>query len=225
MKELRAGMGTARPQGDDCVRVTFTGWKRDGSLHSTSKGRDDAAVQCLRRAMPGMATALREMVVGEAARVWLPGSLTFRAHEPDEKAPSDDLTFDIEVLGIIRAPVAPADLAGPPASAVRTPSGLAYVVLAPGGGVERPSLGSKVRVEFSGWTRDGTLFGTTSTAGRPAVFSMSDVIAGWREALPSMAVGEKRRLWVPAALAYGEKPRRGLPAGDLVYDVELVGLE
>jgi FKBP-type peptidyl-prolyl cis-trans isomerase len=33
-------------------------------------------------------------------------------------------------------------------------------------------------------------------------------------------------MWIPAALAYGEKPRRrGLPAGPLVYDVELLELE
>jgi peptidylprolyl isomerase len=82
-----------------------------------------------------------------------------------------------------------------------------------------------VRVAFSGWTRDGALFGTSTSSGQPAVYSMSDVIAGWREALGTMVIGEKRRLWVPASLAYGDKPRRGLPAGDLVYDLELVGLE
>jgi peptidylprolyl isomerase len=225
MKTLHAGTGADRAQGDDCVKVNFTGWWRDGSLQSTSKGHDDAAVQCLRRAMPGLAAALREMAVGESARVWVPGSQTFRAREPDENVPNHDLTFDVEVLAVIHAPVAPADLAKPPAAAIRTPSGLAYVVLTKGSGTEHPAVGGKVRVEFSGWTHDGTVFGTTSTAGRPAVFSMNDVILGWREALPSMVVGEKRRLWVPAALAYGAKPRRGVPAGDLVYELELVGIE
>jgi peptidylprolyl isomerase len=45
-----------------------------------------------------------------------------------------------------------------------------------------------------------------------------------------MVAGEKRRLWIPAKLAYGEKgsveqttPRQ--PLGDLVFDVELVSFE
>jgi len=41
-----------------------------------------------------------------------------------------------------------------------------------------------------------------------------------------LVVGDKARLWVPAAQAYGQKPaRRSLPAGDLVYDVELLAME
>jgi FKBP-type peptidyl-prolyl cis-trans isomerase len=37
-----------------------------------------------------------------------------------------------------------------------------------------------------------------------------------------MVVGEKRRLWVPAALAYGDKPGERAPAGPLVFDLELL---
>ena len=40
-----------------------------------------------------------------------------------------------------------------------------------------------------------------------------------------MAAGEKRRIWVPADLAYGDAPRVvGQPAGDLVYDLELLAI-
>jgi peptidylprolyl isomerase len=48
------------------------------------------------------------------------------------------------------------------------------------------------------------------------------VIRGWTEALQLMVVGEKRRLWIPAALAYGDNPAPGSPAGMLVFDVELL---
>jgi len=38
-----------------------------------------------------------------------------------------------------------------------------------------------------------------------------------------MVEGEKTRLWIPAALAYGDKPqRRGSPSGQLTFDVELL---
>ena len=48
------------------------------------------------------------------------------------------------------------------------------------------------------------------------------MIAGWTEGLQLMAVGEKRRLWIPEALAYKGMP--GKPAGMLVFDVELLDI-
>ena len=41
-----------------------------------------------------------------------------------------------------------------------------------------------------------------------------------------MVVGEKTRFWIPARLAYGDKPKRpGAPAGRLVFDIELLDIE
>ena len=40
-----------------------------------------------------------------------------------------------------------------------------------------------------------------------------------------MVKGEKRRFWIPANLAYGEKARPGAPTGDLVFDVELLDIK
>ena len=52
---------------------------------------------------------------------------------------------------------------------------------------------------------------------------MGGVIKGWTEALQLMTKGEKRRLWIPAELAYGDRPSRpGAPVGMLVFDVELL---
>ena len=36
-----------------------------------------------------------------------------------------------------------------------------------------------------------------------------------------MTAGETRRLWIPANLAYGERPPPGAPAGQLCFDVTL----
>ncbi|HEY2512151.1 MAG TPA: FKBP-type peptidyl-prolyl cis-trans isomerase [Polyangiaceae bacterium] len=226
MKVLKPGTGTDRPKLDDCVKLSFTGWKRDGALLTTSKVHDDAAVHCLRRTMPGLAAALGQMVVGEAARVWIPGALTYKPREPGEAAPQVDLTFDVEILDLLRAPAAPEDLAAPPKTATKTPSGLAYRVLKAGTGTVHPSNTSRVRLRFSGWTADGALFASTASAPAPAEFSMGDVIPGWREGLPLMVAGEKMRFWVPPELGFGEKARRGgQPSGRLVYDVELVEVE
>ena len=40
--------------------------------------------------------------------------------------------------------------------------------------------------------------------------------------LQLMTDGEKRRVWIPADLAYGENPGGGRPGGLLVFDVELL---
>jgi peptidylprolyl isomerase len=53
---------------------------------------------------------------------------------------------------------------------------------------------------------------------------LNGVIKGWTEGLQLMVTGEKRRLWIPGALAYGDHPRPGAPSGDLVFDVELLDI-
>ena len=39
-----------------------------------------------------------------------------------------------------------------------------------------------------------------------------------------MVVGDKTRFWIPSALAYGDSPAQGAPAGPLVFDIELLAI-
>ncbi|MDP9034707.1 MAG: FKBP-type peptidyl-prolyl cis-trans isomerase [Myxococcota bacterium] len=119
---------------------------------------------------------------------------------------------------------APADVAAPPADAAKTASGLASKVLVAGTGKDHPGATDKVKVDYTGWTKSGEMFDSSVTQGQPISFPLNGVIPGWTEGLQLMVVGEKRRLWIPAALAYGDHPRSGAPAGDLVFDVELLDL-
>jgi len=119
------------------------------------------------------------------------------------------------------SPPIPADT-----EAVTTASGLAYSVLAPGTSDERPRLGDRVRVRFTGWLPDGTVF--DSTAGRPpAEFGVGPggLIEGWNEALQLMPVGARWKLTIPPALAYGEAGTERIPPGaTLVFELELVAI-
>jgi peptidylprolyl isomerase len=119
---------------------------------------------------------------------------------------------------------APPDVAAPPADAVKTASGLASKVLTPGTGKDHPGPADKVKVDYTGWTKGGQMFDSSVTRGQPITFPLNGVIPGWTEGVALMVVGEKRRLWIPAALAYGDHPRGGQPAGDLVFDVELLDI-
>jgi peptidylprolyl isomerase len=122
----------------------------------------------------------------------------------------------------VSAPAAPADVAAPPADAQVTASGLASKVLQAGTGTDHPVPTDRVKVHYSGWTTDGKLFDSSVSRGRPAVFALNRVIAGWTEGVALMVVGEKRRLWIPAKLAYDGLP--GKPQGMLVFDVELLDI-
>ncbi len=116
---------------------------------------------------------------------------------------------------------APPDVAAPPADALRTASGLASKVLIVGLGSVHPTPQSSVTVNYSGWTTDGKLVDSSSLQGGPVTFPLSNVIPGWTEGLQLMVKGEKRRFWIPANLAYGDKPG-AMPSGMLVFDIELL---
>ncbi len=122
-------------------------------------------------------------------------------------------------------PETPTDVKAPPADAKTTASGLASKVLQEGTGKEHPAAADTVTVHYSGWTTDGRLFDSSVQRGQPASFPLNRVIAGWTEGLQLMVVGEKRRFWIPAQLAYGDNPIGGRPAGMLVFDVELLGIK
>jgi FKBP-type peptidyl-prolyl cis-trans isomerase len=115
---------------------------------------------------------------------------------------------------------APADVAAPPADAVATASGLASKVLKAGKGTVHPAVTDRVEVHYSGWTVDGKMFDSSVVRGKPLTFALNQVIAGWSEGVQLMVEGEKRRLWIPARLAYEGVADR--PQGMLVFDVELL---
>ena len=117
-----------------------------------------------------------------------------------------------------QAPVpAPPDVAAPPKDATKTSSGLASRVLTKATGTAHPAATDCVTVHYTGWTTDGSMF-DSSVERAPATFPLNRVIAGWTEGLQLMAPGEKRRFWIPEALAYrGQRDPKGL----LVFDVEL----
>src|SRR5215471_19304962 len=225
---LARGHGDQHPAENDCVRVRFTGWKRDGSLFSTSGIHGETLVQCINSMMPGIVEALQAMTVGEKVRAWVPANLTFgkkhhhgrsRMDLDDVPPPSLDLTFDVELVELMKAPPVPADLQAPAGNAAKTPSGLAFQILKNGSGMQHPSMTSQVTLHYSGWTSDGKLFESTAMSGHPAIFHVGTTLPAWREVLPQMVPGEKLRLWVPAALAYGDRPvNHDNPAGNLVYD-------
>jgi FKBP-type peptidyl-prolyl cis-trans isomerase len=118
---------------------------------------------------------------------------------------------------------APDNVAAAPPDAVTATSGLASVLLEKGTGTEVPSFGDRVRVHYSGWTRDGKMIVSTTTRNRPHTLTMEPLKDSWEgEALSKMVVGEKRRFWVPGNLPRASMSRRATPEQATTFDVTLL---
>jgi FKBP-type peptidyl-prolyl cis-trans isomerase FklB len=106
---------------------------------------------------------------------------------------------------------------------VTTASGLQYEILVQGEG-KKPQLTSRVKTHYHGTLIDGSVFDSSVERGAPAEFPVNRVIAGWTEALQLMPTGSKWRLFIPYALAYGERGAGGAigPYSALIFDVELL---
>ena len=108
----------------------------------------------------------------------------------------------------------------PPAEALRSPSGLVWRIVTPGTGTETPQETDVVTVHYTGWTSEGRLFDSSHARSMPSMFGLNRVMAGWRECVLMMTVGETRRCWVPQGLAFNGQA--GRPAGTVVFDIELL---
>jgi len=85
---------------------------------------------------------------------------------------------------------APADVAAPPEAATKTASGLASTVLQAGTGKEHPTPADRVKVHYTGWTKDGKMFDSSVPRNEPTEFGVTQVIKGWTEGLQLMVAGE-----------------------------------
>lgn len=105
---------------------------------------------------------------------------------------------------------------------ITTRSGLQYQVIQPGQG-KKPSIKSKVLVNYEGRLLDGTVFDSSIAREQPLEFQVSKVIQGWAEGLQLMPEGAKYRLFIPAKLAYGEMGSGTIePNSTLIFDMELL---
>lgn len=111
---------------------------------------------------------------------------------------------------------------------IKTPSGLQFFDIEAGKGPS-PSAGSRVIVHYTGWLLNKKKFDSSLDRGQPFDFVLGagQVIKGWDEGVASMRVGGKRRLVIPANLAYGARGAGDAvpPNSTLVFDVQLLKFE
>lgn len=85
--------------------------------------------------------------------------------------------------------------------------------------------GALIFTHYRGTLDDGTEFDSSHRRGQPfeCVIGVRRVIQGWDKGLMGMKVGGRRKLFVPAHLAYGERAVNGIPPNsNLHFDIELL---
>ena len=108
---------------------------------------------------------------------------------------------------------------------ITTQSGLQYEVLKMGKG-KKPKATDNVKVHYHGTLTNGTVFDSSVERGEPITFGLTQVIAGWTEALQLMPVGSKFKLYIPQQLGYGSQQAGSIPPySTLIFEVELLGIE
>ncbi|WP_411894603.1 peptidylprolyl isomerase [Winogradskyella sp. A2] len=129
---------------------------------------------------------------------------------------------------------------------IDSPTGMAMIFTHESNGV-KPSATQSVNIDCAGYFEDGTLFWTTwkdvaekngkyderqDKAGYYEPFAMpynetASLVAGFREAMLNMKIGDKARVFIPYYLGYGDAGRAPvIPGGtNLVFDIELVSIK
>lgn len=213
------------------VTIHYSGYFKDGKPFDSSVERGQPFSIKMGKGMviKGFEEGLLQLHKGEKAKLLIPYHLAYGdAGSPPVIQPKSDLIFDIEVLDVAPSVAPPKfDITGKEMKT--TASGLKYYEISKSTGTQKAAAGNSVKVHYSGYLADGSMFDSSVERGSPIEFKLGtgQVIAGWDEGISLMNVGDKFRLLIPYHLAYGEIGRPPtIPAkAELTFDVELVGVK
>lgn len=210
------------------VKIHYAGYFEDGKLFDSSREREQPITLQIgkNQVIPGWEQALKEMSVGDKARVVIPPKLAYGEQGNQVIEPNATLIMDIEILEANEPEKAePFDVQGK--DTTYTESGLGIIKVQNTDG-PMASSGNIVTVHYTGYLENGEVFDSSIEAGKPISFELGkgQVIKGWDEGLQMMRKGEKARLVIPYQLAYGESGAGPIPPkAQLIFDVHLVDIE
>ena len=99
------------------------------------------------------------------------------------------------------------------------PRGFFYVVTDSVYGA-KPTTCDNVRIAYKGTLLNGSVFDQSNSA----TFTLSNLIAGWQQALPLIGIGGSITIYVPPTLAYGSTGSGSIPGNsNLIFEIDLLG--
>lgn len=223
--DTRTGSGPeAEPM--DFLTIHFEGTLESGEVFESTYERDQPIIiQVGSGQLPikGWDDGMIGMKEGGKRTLSIPPHLAFGEEGIEGFIPAgENIYMDIELIAI-KKPPRPWEYNEEELSS--TDSGLRYYIHETGQG-DQPGEGSMIRVHYSGYLKDGSMFDSSTIRDMPFEFQVGvgQVIPGWDEGLLAMSAGEKRTLVIPPHLGYGETGAGGVipPNATLIFDVELI---
>ena len=221
------GKGEMAEAGDK-VTAHYTGTLTNGKKFDSSKDRNQPFEFALGKGqvIGGWDEGFALLHVGDKATLIIPPQLGYGAQGAGADIPPNaTLVFEVELLKVTKA-MKPKAYDISHVKAEKTPSGVEIYRVHANPKGEQVKAGQTVKVHYTGYFEDGKIFDSSVERGEPIEFPIGTgrVIKGWDEAIPMLHVGEKARLKIPYAAAYGEQGRGPIPAkSNLIFDVEVVG--
>ena len=205
-KDVVVGKGPAAKSGD-YVTVDYTGKLTNGKQFDSSVGREPFSFHLgAGQVIKGWDLGVAGMKVGGKRKLTIPASLGYGARGAGEDIPPNaSLVFDVELKSINRVEIK---------------------TLSKGKGAGAKE-GDSVLIEYTGTLQSNGKQFDTSRGRAPLPFQVGQgVVPGFSIGVTGMKLGEKRRIVIPPALAYGSRGAGGVvpPNATLVFEIELVGL-
>jgi peptidylprolyl isomerase len=224
VRDIELGEGPAIDSGD-YFKAHYTGYLSNGDIFDTSFERADPINFQLGvgQIVPAWDEGIRGMRAGGKRILVAPPELGFGAAGIPGIIPANDtLTFEVELLEVRKTPSAWS------LENVRSndsESGITSYIHEVGRG-KRPESQDLVAIHYSGYLESGDLFDSSFLRDDYFRFRVGtgQVIAGLDEVVADMRVGERRTVFIPANLAYGNDGSPGIIPGNstLRFDVELI---
>lgn len=84
----------------------------------------------------------------------------------------------------------------------------------------KPTTCDNIRIAYKGTLLNGSVFDQSNSA----VFTLSNLIAGWQQALPLIGIGGSIKIYLPPTLGYGSSASGSIPANsNLIFEIDLLG--
>lgn len=224
--DIKVGEGEDLNNPTATIQAQLAGYLVDGSQFINTHEHEPMLLP-LQQIFPGFIEGVTGMKVGGKRKIVIPPDQALGDQgQPPSIPPKATLIFDVELLADEWTQI-PQHLPGDPVQGqpTVTPTGLKYYDIKVGEGEQPAGPNSQVKVHYTGWLVNGTKFDSSydHPDKAPVQFVLSGVIPGWTEGVGSMKVGGKRKLLIPANLAYGAGGRPGIPPNaTLIFDVELL---